>query len=93
MTNIKKLRALMVEYGDTPTSLAEYLEISRLSLYNKLRHPEKYFFKIPEIGKIIWRYNMSAELAYEVFLKRAREVEADGTKPDCSASGETIGSQ
>lgn len=68
--NTKELRVEMIRHDDTTESLAEFLEISRVSMIRKLNCESS--FKQEEMVKIKKRYDLSTERFVEIFY--AEEV-------------------
>lgn len=66
--NKNKLKAVMVENGDTGTSLALALGVSRGTLSLKLNEKNNSEFNTKEIKAIRSRYNLSAEQLDEIFF-------------------------
>lgn len=56
----------MALFEDTIEELAEYLGISRQTLYSKMQGKSE--FKRDEIDKIITRYNLTPEETHEIFF-------------------------
>ena len=65
--NSKLLKAVMVMYGDTNASLAEYLGITEQSACNKINENGTEF-KQGEIAMIKNRYNLDAEMLDRIFF-------------------------
>lgn len=65
--NGAKLRSVMVLHGDTTTDLAEYLECTPQTIYNKLKENGTEFTR-PEIIKIKNRYNLTPEQVDDIFF-------------------------
>lgn len=69
--NIKLLKSKMVLAGDTQRQLADYLSLSQMAMSHKMTG--KVQFKVEEIGKIAWKYNLTAQETYEIFLGKGVE--------------------
>ena len=67
--NKELLRSVMVLFGDTNASLAEYLGISEQSFSNKINESGTEFRK-REICKIKTRYGLDADLVDRIFFCR-----------------------
>lgn len=65
----KRLRSVMVLYGDTNAKLANFLGISEQSLSNKINENGTEF-KQNEIAKIKDRYDLSADLVDLIFFAK-----------------------
>lgn len=65
--NGKLLRSIMILYGDTNASLADFLGISETSLSNKINENGTEF-KQNEIQKIKFRYNLDSDMVDRVFF-------------------------
>lgn len=65
--NKEKFKSVMVLFGDTNKTLAEYLCISEQSLCNKINENGTEF-KQGEIKMIISRYNLSPEDVDAIFF-------------------------
>ena len=65
--NKNLLRSLMILYGDTNRTLAEYLGISERSVSDKINENGTEF-KQCEISLIIDRYHLDAQQIKEVFF-------------------------
>ena len=65
--NSKLLRSVMVMFGDTNESLAEFLGISAQSVCNKINENGTEF-KQGEIAKIKARYNLDGEMVDRIFF-------------------------
>lgn len=61
------LRSIMVLFGDTIASLAEYLEISEQSCCNKINENGTEFRK-REIMKIKTRYGLDCDMVDRIFF-------------------------
>lgn len=66
--NKKKLRSVMIEFGDTSKSLAEYLGISIGSLSKKMNEKSSTGFTQPEILMIKNRYGLTADQIDSIFF-------------------------
>lgn len=71
--NIKLLKSKMVLAGDNQRELAEYLSLSPLAVSNKMTGKAQ--FKAEEIGKIVWKYNLTPQETHEIFFKGVEELE------------------
>lgn len=63
----ERLRSIMILYGDTNKTLADYLGISEQSVSNKINENETEF-KQGEIAKIKVRYNLTSEQVDSIFF-------------------------
>lgn len=68
--NKAKLRAKMIEYGDTFESLAKFLSISVGTLSKKINERSAAGFTQPEIILIKKRYSLSAEQINSIFFNK-----------------------
>lgn len=68
--NKAKLRAQMVEHGDTSEKLAEFLSISVGTLSKKMNEKSAAGFTQPEIILIKERYSLSAEQINSIFFDK-----------------------
>lgn len=69
--NSKALKSVMVLYGDTTATLADYLRISDQSLRNKMREDKGSGFKQGEIAMIVSRYNLTPDQTVAIFFSEA----------------------
>lgn len=69
--NIKLLRSKMVLSGDSQKDLAEHLSLSQMAMSHKMTG--KVQFKAEEIGKIVWKYDLTPQETHEIFF--GNEVE------------------
>lgn len=69
--NKNLLRSIMVRYGDTNASLADYLGITEQSVSNKINENGTEF-KQGEISKIKARYGLDCDMVDQIFF--AEEV-------------------
>ena len=60
------LKFEMLKFGDTTTSLAEYLGIARQTCFNKIKEGK---FTQDEMTKIKIRYNLNNEQFTKIFTK------------------------
>ena len=65
--NKELLRSIMVLYGDTNKTLADYLGITEQSLSNKINENGTEF-KLREIRRIKFRYNLTAAQVDLIFF-------------------------
>lgn len=65
--NKLSLESVMKKFGDTQSSLAEYLGITRSSMNKKINENGSTFTQ-PEIKAIIDKYSLSAEDINEIFF-------------------------
>ena len=65
--NSKLLRSVMVMFGDTNATLAEFLGITEQSVSNKINENGTEF-KQGEIAKIKSRYNLDSEMVDRIFF-------------------------
>ena len=63
----ERLRSIMILYGDTNKTLADYLGISEQSVSNKINENETEF-KQGEIARIKARYNLTSEQVDSIFF-------------------------
>lgn len=66
--NTKKLKAKMVEYGDTLKDLSQALSISSTTCSMKIN--QKREFTVTEIEKINCRYDLTVTEVYEIFFSK-----------------------
>lgn len=64
----QKLKALLVEHGETQAKLAEALGISRVTLSSKINEKKGAVFTQPEISAIKKRYALSDTQISEIFF-------------------------
>lgn len=65
--NAKLLRSVMVLYGDTNATLAEFLGITEQSVSNKINENGTEF-KQGEIAKMKARYNLDSDMIDRIFF-------------------------
>lgn len=65
--NTNKLRGVIASHGDTQKELAKHIGIAPPTLNDKIHN--KRDFKRSEMGKIMWRYNLSHDEAFEIFFE------------------------
>lgn len=66
--NKRKLKEILKEKGESQTQLAEALGLSRVTLSRKISEKNSASFTLPEISFIRKRYNLSDEVASEIFF-------------------------
>lgn len=66
--NKRKLRAVMVAFGDTRNSLAEYLGIAPTTLSYKMNESHGRCFDKAEIDKIASRYALTGDDIQTIFF-------------------------
>ena len=66
--NKNRLRSIMVFYGDTSETLANYLGISQSSFSKKLNEKSTAGFTQPEIMRIKEKYSLSGEEIDRIFF-------------------------
>lgn len=66
--NKNKLFGIMKEHGDTQTSLAAALGITRNTLYNKINEKSGASFTQPEISAISKRYHLTQSSLIAIFF-------------------------
>lgn len=64
--NIKLLKSKMLFAGDSQLSLAKYLDLSENSMSQKMTGKTQ--FKASEIGKIVWKYDLTAQETHDIFF-------------------------
>ncbi len=66
--NKLSLESIMKKFGDTQSSLAEYLGITRTSINKKINEKNGSSFTQPEMKAIIDKYSLSADDINEIFF-------------------------
>ena len=81
MPNKRLLKSKMVLFGDNVDALAEYLNQSRQSVYNKIAG--KVPFSLQDVSAISKKYNLTNAETYEIFIKRGDEDEQANCEGSC----------
>ncbi len=71
--NQKLLRIKMLSNDDTQLKLAEYLGLSMTAMSQKMNG--KVQFKAEEIGKIVWKYNLTPQETHDIFFGNGVNVQ------------------
>ena len=66
--NIKLLKSKMLFAGDSQVDLAKHLGLSCNSMSQKMTG--KVQFKAEEIGKIVWKYDLTAQETHDIFFAK-----------------------
>lgn len=69
MTNMSKLKGLIVERGNTQENVAKEIGIDRSTFYRKVREGG-YRFTVSEVNGIVKSVPLTAEEALEIFFNR-----------------------
>lgn len=69
--NKEELKAEMIRYGDTQSTLAEAMGISRTRFNTKLNERRGASFTQPEIAFIRMRYRLNAQRLVAIFFSQA----------------------
>ena len=64
--NQKLLRIKMLNFGDSQSDLAKYLELSGNTMSHKMNGKAQ--FKANEIAKIVGKYNLTAQETHDIFF-------------------------